>query len=128
MTTAAGQTFLAEVKPEELTTKNLRLKLGDASKYSKGILLLNDNPFNVKHIPNCIGMTSVFRETKDYKNEKDFEFCSSIVMDIHGAGTGIYNLCVDPNEMVVDYDEATEFYLELWKQAGNKVMFLNPTK
>jgi hypothetical protein len=39
-------------------------------------------------------MTSVLGRTKNHKDEDDFEFCSSVVMNLYGEGNEIYNLCM----------------------------------
>ena len=125
LTTEAGTTFLVEVKPKEFTDISLRIKLGEASNYSDGILLINESPFTNPY-PNCIGLTSLLGKTKNYKDEADFEFCASVIANLYGSGTDIFNLCDFNEEIHNNLDKADDFCHALWAEAGNKVMFLKP--
>lgn len=123
LVTENGQKFLVEVKPQELVNISLRLKIGEASNYSDGILIVNDSPF-IYPYPNCIGLTSLFGKTKNHKEEDDFEFCTSVIMNLHNEGLGIFNLCSYDDEVHSNFDTATEFCLPMWIEAGNQVKFL----
>ncbi|TCN68944.1 hypothetical protein [Acetobacteroides hydrogenigenes] len=127
LTTEAGNTFLAEVKPSEKIGTELRMKIGNATNFAKGILLITESPF-VGHIPNDIGLTSVFGKTKNYKKDDDFEFCVSVISDLYGNGNDIINLCEDPNISFENLFKAKDFTKELWNEAGNIVQFLKPPK
>ena len=127
LTTQAGTKFLVEVKPAELTDKTLRLKIGGATEFASGILLVSESPFNYPY-PNCIGLTSIFGKTLNSKKETDFEFCTSIIMDVYGQGDDIHNLCQENEIVHSKFDNAEDFCTELWNKAGNKVQFLKPTK
>jgi hypothetical protein len=126
VTTEAGSSFLVEVKPEILIDKTLRLKLGEASNYADGILLVDESPFKFEGHPNCIGMTSVFGKTKNHKDEDDFEFCSSVVMNLYGAGNEIYNLCMANMDVHDRLETEPDFCTPLWSEAVNAVQFLKP--
>ncbi len=125
LTTETGQNFLVEVKPQELVNISLRLKIGEASNFADGMLIVNDSPFDYPY-PNCIGLTSLLGKTKNSKEEEDFEFCTSVIMNIHGEGLGIYNLCNYNDEVHSRFDTETEFCLPMWTEATNQVMFLKP--
>lgn len=125
--TEMGSEFLVEVKPTELIDKALRLKIANATGFSSGILLVSESPFNYPY-PNCIGLTSIDGKTLDYKGETDFEFCTSVIMDVYGDGKDIHNLCNCDEQVHTQFLEANDFCTELWSEAGNKVQFLKPTK
>lgn len=127
ITTSAGTNFLVEVKPNDLIDVKLRLKIGEASNFSDGILLVSESSFKYPY-PNCIGLTSLFGKIKNYKEEDDFEFCTSVVMDRYGEGLDIYNLCHGDEEVHSRYDSEDDFCSPLWIEAGNIVMFLKPGK
>lgn len=123
--TERGQTFLVEVKPQELVDVSLTLRMGGATNYSDGILIVNESPFRFPY-PNCIGWTSVEGKTKDHKGEDNFEFCTSVIMNLYGEGLGIFNLCDGNDDVHSNLFDATEFCLPMWTEAGNKTMFLKP--
>ena len=125
--TGAGQSLLVEVKPQELINISLRLKVGEASNYSDGRLIVNESPFKYPY-PNCIGLTSLFGKSQNHKEEDDFEFCTSVIMNLFNEGLGIYNLCNENEEVHSNFDTATEFCLPMWTEAGNQVMFLKPNQ
>ena len=127
LTTQAGTKFLVEVKPAELTDKKLRMKIGNATEFASGILLVSELPFKYPY-PNCIGLTSVFGKTLNSNKEIDFEFCTSVIMDIYGQGKDIHNLCQADEVVHSNFNNAKDFCTELWNRAGNEVQFLKPTK
>ncbi|MNE78154.1 hypothetical protein D3C80_1745310 [compost metagenome] len=112
---------MVEVKPSEMINKELRIRLGEATNYAKGLLILTESPFK-PHFPNSIGRSSLFGN-QGSTTDKDFEFCTSVIMDI-GAGKDIHNLC-NAGDLVLDtWSDATDFCTSIWHQAGNIVQFL----
>jgi hypothetical protein len=123
--TTAGKRFLVEVKPELYSDIELRLKIGTATDFAKGILIVTEMPFEQEY-PNCIGLTSLEGKISNGNNEDDFEFCTSIIMNAYGSGNDIFNLC-EANEMIFDnFMNADDFSTKLWNEAGNTVQFLKP--
>lgn len=124
--TTAGNDFLVEIKPLRMVDVKLRMRLGEATNFSKGILILSQSPFTDNRIPNAIGLSSLGGKILNAKNEEDFEFCTSAVFNAYGKGIDIINFCeyeaIDGNELT----EASEYCKALWNQAGNEVQFLRP--
>jgi hypothetical protein len=125
LVTSAGTKFLVEIKPTVLTDRKLRLKLGEATNFSSNILILGEFPFQAD-FNNFIGISSIQGKTKNHLNELDFEFCSSVIMNLYDQGNDIFNLCIENQEVMGNFDLAEDFTSSLWKEATNKVQFLKP--
>lgn len=126
ITTTAGSKFLVEVKPSRLADINLRMKVGIATNFSDGILIVSESPFTDQMIPNVIGLSSVMGKIRNFKNEEDFEFCTSVIYNAFGKGNDVINLCEVIDISLSDLTKTREFCKELWNEAGSIVQFLKP--
>lgn len=120
LNTSSGEEYKVYVMLKSEFTLDFRLKLGVATKFSKNILILFENPFPISeygYLNNIIGMSSVEGKTKNTNGEDDFEFCTAVVSSkTYSIGTNIYNLCMEDMLHDVFFKEES-FCLEKWKKS-----------
>jgi hypothetical protein len=118
--------YFVDVGLEKDFNKEKRQRLGEATNYSKNILLVFEDPFKQNRqnaYLNFIGFTSLEGITEN----NDFEFCVSIIHDYYKYycvdGYCIQNMCeinLDDNDGLHDYLASNEEkFLPIWKEAKN---------
>lgn len=117
-----NSSFLVDVGMKGEFTREKRINIGFATNFSKGILMVFEDPFlknseNEYGVNNIIGISSLPGKIKNHENKIDFEFCTAVVSDMYGK-TDVVNLC----EEHIDSDfpfRIPDLYSKYWVKATN---------